>query len=76
MRAEIIDASDGLPVPGFTKEESIPAVIDSIDEPLGWQDKTDLAELLGKTVHIRFSLHNAELYAFCLADRGSMVVSH
>ena len=64
VRAEIIDASDGHPIPGFTTEESIPAVIDSIDEPLRWKDKPDVAELLGRTVRIRFSLFQAELYAF------------
>ena len=66
--AEILDADDGQPVPGYTREESIPAVIDSIDEPLRWKSKPDLAELVGKTVRFRFSILQAELYAFWFAE--------
>jgi len=67
VRAEIVDASDGAPIAGYTREESLPAVIDSIDQSLRWKDKADLAELLGRTVRIRFSIMQAELYAFWFA---------
>ena len=67
VRAEILDASEGGPIAGFTREESIPAVIDSIDEVLRWVDKPDLCELVGKTVRIRFYILRAELYAFWFA---------
>jgi hypothetical protein len=40
---------------------------DSVDElrlrPT-WENKTDLAELRGKEIRLKFYLHNAELYAF------------
>ena len=65
--AEIIDANDGQPIPGFTKNDCIPAIIDSIDETVTWKGKADLSELLGKTVRIKFSLWQAELYAFWFA---------
>ena len=65
--AEAIDASNGQPIPGFTKNDCIPAAIDSIDETITWKGKTDLGELLGKTVRIRFWLWQAELYAFWFA---------
>ena len=42
-------------------------VIDSIDQPLCWRDRTDLTELVGRTVRIRFSILRAELYAFWFA---------
>ena len=67
VRAEVIDASDGAPIPGYTREESIPAVIDSIDQAVSWADKPDLAELVGRTVRVRFSIWQAELYAFWFA---------
>ena len=67
VRAEVLDASDDQPIPGFTNDESIPAVIDSIDETMRWKNKSDLSELVGKTVRIRFSLLRAELYAFWFA---------
>jgi hypothetical protein len=67
VQAEILDASDGQPVVGFSRGESVPAVIDSIDETMRWQDRSDLGNLLGKTVRIRFYLLGAELYAFWFA---------
>ena len=30
---------DGQPLPGYTFDESIPAMIDSIDEPVRWKEK-------------------------------------
>jgi len=71
VKAEILDASDGQPLPGFTNDESIPAMVDSIDEAVRWKEKRDLSELLGRTVRIRFSLLNAELYAFWFAGAAS-----
>jgi len=67
VRAEIADAEDGRTIPGFSGEECVPAVVDSIDEPLRWREKEDLSELAGRTVRIRFSLLRGELYAFWLA---------
>jgi len=64
VRAELLDAEDGRPLPGFTRDECVPAVIDSIDEPIRWRDKADLSDVLGRTVRIRFSILRGELYAF------------
>ena len=68
VKAEILDAADGQPIAGFTSDDSIPTVIDSIDEALRWKDKVCLSELRGKTVRIRFSLLRAELYAFWFTE--------
>ena len=57
------DAS-GNPVAGFENTASIPASIDSIDETMRWKDKSDISELLGRTVRIKFSLFDAEIFAF------------
>ena len=67
VRAEILDADSGQPLAGFTRDESVPAVIDSIEEPLRWKEKADLSELVDKTVRIRFSILQGELYAFWFA---------
>jgi hypothetical protein len=45
----------------------VPAVVDEVDEAMRWKEKTDLADLVGKMVRVRFSLLNAELYAFWFA---------
>ena len=68
VRTEVLGASDGRPIPGYTCDESIPAVIDSIDEPVRWKNRTDLSDLKGQTVRIRFLLWQAELYAFWFGD--------
>ena len=67
VRAELLDASDGQPLAGYTMEECLPVGVDEVDEPLCWKEKKGVAELAGKTVHIRFSILNAELYAFWFA---------
>ena len=54
-------------LPGYTVRESIPPVVDSIGEPLRWEGKPDVAEVRGRTVRIRFSLWQAEMYAFWFA---------
>lgn len=64
VRAEVLDVSDGRPVPGYSMEESIPVVVDQVDESIRWKHKSDLSQLVGKVVRIRFSLLRAELYAF------------
>ena len=67
LRAEVLDAEDGRPVAGYARDDSIPAVVDSIDETLSWRDRADLSELRGQKVRLRFSLLRAELYSFWFA---------
>ena len=64
VTAEILDATNGSPIAGFENNASTTASIDSIDETMRWKDKSDISELLGRTVRLRFSLLNAEIFAF------------
>ena len=64
VQAEVIDASDGQPVEGYTRDESVPITIDGIDETVSWREQRTLSALRGRTVSIRFHLWQAELYAF------------
>ena len=43
-------------------------MVDSIDEPMRWKERTNLTELRGRTVRLRFSILEAELYAFWFTD--------
>ena len=61
---ELLDGESGQPIPGFGKDECIPTIIDSIDEAVRWRQRSDLAELAGRTVRLRFHLWQAELYSF------------
>ena len=67
VRAEILDPDGNRPLPGFGAEDCIPAVVDSIDEPVRWKEKEDLSELRGRKVRIRLSILQGELYAFWFA---------
>ncbi|MCE7987077.1 MAG: hypothetical protein DYG89_38380 [Caldilinea sp. CFX5] len=62
------DRHHGQAVPGYRCEEAIPAIIDSIDTAARWQQKDDLADLVGKQVRRRLHLWQAELYAFWFGD--------
>lgn len=56
---------DGTPIPGYTLAECFPIFGDHIDFPVSWKGKgTDVSALAGKPVRIRFTLKDADLYAF------------
>lgn len=62
VRVEI-QSADGSPLPGFTLEESIEQIGDSIERILRWKQKADVSELAGKPVRLRFVMRDADLYA-------------
>ena len=61
---EVIDAGSGQPIDGYTKEDCIPAIVDSIDERVQWRGRRDLSELAGRAIRLRFHLWQAELYSY------------
>lgn len=61
---ELVDAGSGQPIAGFSRDDCIPAIIDSIDERVHWRGGRDLKELTGRTIRLRFFLWQAELYSF------------
>ena len=64
LAIEILDA-DGQPMTGFSGEHA--ATHTSVDElrlTAKWPVKSDLSELVGETVRLRFRLQLADLYAF------------
>ena len=67
VTAELLDAPSNEPIAGFGADDCIPAVIDSIDEPVRWKNRNSLAELRGKSVRIRFSILRGKLYSFWFA---------
>lgn len=65
IRAEVLDAATGKPIPGFTLTDChLPAKANGTRLPVSWQTKGDVAALRGRTVQLSFALHNAHLYAF------------
>jgi hypothetical protein len=63
IRVEL-QAPDGSPVHGFTLDDCPEIYGDRIDGAVKWGRGTDVSELAGKPVRIRFVLRDADLYAF------------
>ncbi len=63
LRAEVLDSA-GNPVPGYTSAECVPVRADGARLPLGWKGRSDLDELRGRAVRLRFTLRDGGLYAF------------
>ncbi len=67
-----IQNPDGTPVPGFTLADCFPVFGDHIDFPVSWKGKgTDVSAWAGKPVCLRFTLKDADLYAFRFVAKGS-----
>ncbi len=64
LKAELLDAATDTVIPGYTLAKSVAVKADSVRTKLQWQGVTDLSGLAGKSVKIRFSVQNADLYSF------------
>jgi len=62
VRVEILDA-DGNPFPGFAKDDATPSEKDAIRQTAGWQQGTDVSQLKGQTISLRFYLDRCRLFA-------------
>ena len=58
-----IQDSAGKPISGFSVEECSEIIGDEIKRVVSWQGGSDLGALAGKTVRLRFSLKDADLYS-------------
>jgi hypothetical protein len=64
LKAELLDATTGEVIPGYTLANSVAIKTDAVRARLQWQGVTDLSALAGRSVRIRFSVQNADLYSF------------
>ena len=69
VKVEVLDPEEHRPLEGYSAGESIAATVDSIDAVARWKGKPDLAELVGRTVCLRFNILRGELYAFWFRNR-------
>lgn len=60
LTVEVLDAS-GNPIPGY---QAIPVTGDRLDATVRWKGGKRLADLAGRTVKLRFSLINTDLYSY------------
>ncbi len=66
IRIELQDES-GTPLPGFSLEDSEPLFGDAVDRQVTWKGHPDLAQHAGKPVRLRFTLRDADLFAYRFA---------
>jgi len=70
VAAEIVDAGTGAVIPGYSRQDAIPAMVDATDLELRWSAGADLSSLAGRTVQVRFWLWEAEIYSYWLGESG------
>ncbi|MBI5094552.1 MAG: hypothetical protein HZB26_19230 [Candidatus Hydrogenedentes bacterium] len=60
---EVLDEK-GSPVPGFTREDALPAQGDAVRLPVRWKADASVSALAGRLVSLKIYLSRASLYAF------------
>jgi len=63
LRIEIQDA-DGQPIEGFSMADSAELFGDSTEQQAIWSGGSDVGQLAGQTVRLRFSLKDGDLYSY------------
>ena len=67
LKVEIQDAK-GHPIPGYSLPEADETFGDEIDRTVSWNGSTDVSSIAGQPVRLRFTLQDADLYAFQFVD--------
>jgi hypothetical protein len=62
---------DGSPVPGFSLDDCDVLFGDSLDQVVSWKGQSDVGRLAGRTVRLRITLSDADLYALQFCDAAS-----
>jgi hypothetical protein len=75
LAVEVLD-ENGNPIKEFESKSCRPVTTDTLaDEHAGWiqwPKQKDLRRLQGKQIQLRFTLQNARLYSFRVADEQTM----
>ena len=58
-----IQAADGKPIPGYSLDDAVEAFGDQLDRVAMWKHGSDVSQLQGKTVRLRFEMKDADLYS-------------
>ena len=62
IRVEILD-EDGSPFPEFSLDDSQPLIGNEIEKVVSWKNGTNVSQLIGKPVRLRFVMKDADLYS-------------
>ena len=63
VRVEILSPNHE-PLPGFGFGDAVPITTSGQAHVVCWRGKSDLSELAGKSIKLRFYFRNAKLYSF------------
>ncbi len=55
---------DGKPVPGFGLEDCVMQIGNELDRKVTWKSGSDVSTLAGKTLRLRFSMKDADIFSF------------
>jgi hypothetical protein len=64
IRVEIQDAA-GRALPGFALDDCPEIFGDRLDQAVAWRQGSDVGQLAGQAVRLRFVMNDADLYAVC-----------
>jgi hypothetical protein len=70
IRVELQHAN-GKPVPGFTLDDCNEQFGDELERVVSWKSGTDVSQLFGKAVRMRFELKDADLYSFQFVKKAA-----
>jgi hypothetical protein len=59
-----IQDEPGNPLPGFSGEDTPEMIGDEIARIVRWKEGSDVSQLAGSTVRLRFLMKDADLYSF------------
>lgn len=71
VRVEIQKA-DGTPRPGYELNRCPEMIGDEIERIVVWKKGSDLGELAGKTIRLRFEMRDADLFSFRFRSKGEV----
>jgi hypothetical protein len=63
VRVEIVRANHKK-LPGFKFEDADPLTASGVDQVVSWNGSSDLSQLAGKSIKLRFYFKNSKLYSF------------
>lgn len=63
LRVELLDRA-GKPIPGFSQADALPITSDAVRHTVRWQRGTDVTQLRGQPISIRFHQDRCKLFAF------------
>lgn len=72
LRIELQDVA-GSPLPGYSLEDSIEFVGDSLEHVVSWKNGSGLEAISGQPIRIRFVMRDADLYSMQFRERLNVV---